>query len=263
MLCTLPRISRLTLGWPHSGRAKCFTLTSDSHPAGTRQRAKENRKRKRKIQIETSQAFMRLYFLPLLSFVLVIATTCTTIAYASSGDRSDAFGRCLDKCVTQSCSTATATTDDGRMTTHPVHAQPPLPLALRLTRWSCADNCKYTCMHMLTDFALESGVRMEQYYGKWPFWRYAGMQEPASVVFSIVNLLMHVLGLDWLRRGVHPAHPMKPFYLTWAYLSINAWVWSAVFHTRGAYSPLLSLPPHPPFCLHSFPSAPFRAGDHP
>jgi hypothetical protein len=46
---------------------------------------------------------------------------------------------------------------------------------------------------------------------------------------------MHVLGLDWLRRGMHSAHPMKPFYLTWAYLSINAWVWSAVFHTRGAY----------------------------
>jgi len=103
-------------------------------------------------------------------------------------------------------------------------------------------------MHMLTDFALESGVRIEQYYGKWPFWRFAGMQEPASVVFSIANLLMHVLGLDWLRRGVHPAHPMKPFYLTWAYLSINAWVWSAVFHTRGAYSH-----PHSPLSLHSFP----------
>lgn len=85
---------------------------------------------------------------------------------------------------------------------------------------------------MLTDFALETGVRVEQYYGKWPFWRFAGMQEPASVVFSIANLLMHVLGMDWLRRGVHPTHPMKPFYLIWAYLSINAWVWSAVFHTR-------------------------------
>jgi hypothetical protein len=135
-------------------------------------------------------------------------------------------------------------TDDGSGSgidspTRPVHAQQeqPFPLALRLTRWSCTDNCKYTCMHMLADFALESGVQMEQYYGKWPFWRFAGMQEPASVVFSIVNLLMHVLGLDWLRRGVHHAHPMKPFYLTWAYLSINAWVWSAVFHTRGAYSP--------------------------
>ena len=170
---------------------------------------------------------MRLYFLPL-SFVLVIAATCT-IAYASSGDRSNAFQRCLDKCERQFC---TATTDGNGRT----RAQQPLPLALRLTRWSCADNCKYTCMHTLTDLASESGVRMEQYYGKWPFWRYAGMQEPASVMFSIANLLMHVLGLDWLRRGVHPAHPMKPFYLTWAYLSINAWVWSAVFHTRGAYS---------------------------
>jgi len=107
-----------------------------------------------------------------------------------------------------------------------------MPLALRLTRWTCADNCKYTCMHALTDLAEESGVRMEQYYGKWPFWRYAGMQEPASVAFSVANLLMHVLGADWLRRGVHPAHPMRPFYRTWAYVSINAWVWSAVFHTR-------------------------------
>jgi post-GPI attachment to proteins factor 3 len=183
---------------------------------------------------------MRSFLFPLSfsSFLLVIIATTCTIAYASSGDRSDAFQRCLDKCVRQSC---TAMDDDGSGSSsgshHPVHAQ--FPLALRLTRWSCADNCKYTCMHMLTDFALESGVRMEQYYGKWPFWRYAGMQEPASVVFSIANLLMHVLGLDWLRRGVHPAHPMKPFYLTWAYLSINAWVWSAVFHTRGAYSPFL------------------------
>jgi hypothetical protein len=181
---------------------------------------------------------MRLYFLPLSIFLVI--STCST-AYASSGDRSDAFQRCLDKCVRLSC---TATNDDGsasRSHTRPVHAQQQQPhphqqpLALRLTRWSCADDCKYTCMHMLTDFALESGVRVEQYYGKWPFWRFAGMQEPASVVFSIANLLMHVLGLDWLRRGMHSAHPMKPFYLTWAYLSINAWVWSAVFHTRGAY----------------------------
>jgi len=73
---------------------------------------------------------------------------------------------------------------------------------------------------------------VEQFYGKWPFWRLAGMQEPASVAFSFANLLMHVLGADWLRRGVHPAHPMRPFYLTWSYVSINAWVWSAVFHTR-------------------------------
>lgn len=202
---------------------------------------------------------MRLYLLPLC--LIVIATTCTT-AYASTGDRSDAFQRCLNKCTTQSC---TATANDGRRgrssdsntNNHndtpksPSRAQQTLPLALRLTRWTCADDCKYTCMHTLTDFALESGVRVEQFYGKWPFWRFAGMQEPASVAFSVANLLMHVLGADWLRRGIHPAHPMRPFYLTWAYVSINAWIWSAVFHTRGAY--ILFTHPRPPPLIRSFP----------
>jgi hypothetical protein len=158
---------------------------------------------------------MRLYPLTL---CLLLFTTGTL---ASSGDRSNEFQRCLQQCARQSC------TADGR----PLRA---LPLALRLTLWTCTDDCKYVCMHTLTDLAAESGVRAQQYYGKWPFWRYAGMQEPAAVAFSLANLLMHVLGLDWLRRGVHPTHPMRHFYITWAYISVNAWIWSAVFHTRGA-----------------------------
>lgn len=156
---------------------------------------------------------MRPYLLPLCLLALAAG------ALASSGDRSNEFQRCLGQCTRQSC------TADGR----PVRAQ---PLALRLTLWTCADDCKYVCTHTLTDLAAESGVRAQQYYGKWPFWRLAGMQEPAAVAFSLANLLMHVLGADWLRRGVHPAHPMRPFYLTWAYVSVNAWIWSAVFHTR-------------------------------
>ena len=162
---------------------------------------------------------------PCLVLLVLLATAPGPFALASSGDRSDEFQRCLSKCTRQTCTSAAE--DDIR----------PLPLALRLTRWTCADECKYACMHALTDLAVESGVPVQQYYGKWPFWRLAGMQEPASVAFSLANLLMHVLGADWLRRGVHPAHPMRPFYLAWAYLSINAWVWSAVFHTRGACSP--------------------------
>ncbi|KAI0285234.1 Per1-like protein [Russula brevipes] len=163
---------------------------------------------------------MRFHFhlLPLCLF-LVLAISHPPGARASSGDTSNDFQRCLHKCSQESCAA------DGS----PLRAQ---PLARRLTRWTCADDCKYSCMHALTDLAAESGVRVQQYYGKWPFWRLAGMQEPASVAFSFANLLMHVLGADWLRRGVHPAHPMRPFYLTWARLSVNAWVWSAVFHTR-------------------------------
>ena len=184
---------------------------------------------------------MRSYLIPL-NLVILAAIIATgsgpgpgpSFALASSGDRSDEFQRCLAKCTRDACLTA----DGG--------GHRPNALALRLTRWTCTDECKYACTHAVTDLALESGVRVEQFYGKWPFWRFAGMQEPASVAFSIANLLMHVLGADWLRRGVHPAHPMRSFYLTWSYVSVNAWVWSAVFHTRGAFCSVLFPPPSPP-----------------
>ncbi|KAJ2936080.1 hypothetical protein H1R20_g1015, partial [Candolleomyces eurysporus] len=108
----------------------------------------------------------------------------------------------------------------------------PIPLSLYLTRWSCQDDCKYTCMHSITAKAISSGRPVQQYYGKWPFWRYAGMQEPASVVFSVFNLWAHWKGFKTVKRRLPNDHPMKKLYLVWAVLSMNAWIWSAVFHTR-------------------------------
>ncbi|TFY82236.1 hypothetical protein EWM64_g1785 [Hericium alpestre] len=103
---------------------------------------------------------------------------------------------------------------------------------MRLTFWTCTDDCKYNCTHAITDFAVESGVAIEQYYGKWPFWRFAGAQEPASVVFSLLNLLFHVWGRSEVQNTMSNDHPMKQYYLRWSLISINAWTWSAVFHTR-------------------------------
>lgn len=88
-------------------------------------------------------------------------------------------------------------------------------------------------MHYITDLAEQAGARIEQYHGKWPFWRLAGMQEPASVAFSIFNLLFHWRGLERVLGGIPDGHPMKKYYVTFAAVSINAWIWSSVFHTRG------------------------------
>lgn len=33
-----------------------------------------------------------------------------------------------------------------------------------------------------------AGRRMVQFNGKWPFYRFMGMQEPASVLFSLLNM---------------------------------------------------------------------------
>ncbi|KAF5344261.1 hypothetical protein D9758_012318 [Tetrapyrgos nigripes] len=142
-------------------------------------------------------------------------SSCVLLALSSAGDRSEEFKGCVSYCTATEC------------------FQPqPLPLALRLARWTCVDNCKYNCMHQLTTRRIEIGSKIVQYYGKWPFWRFAGMQEPASVVFSLLNLWAHWRGSAKIRREIPGANPLKPYYLWWSFASLNTWVWSAVFHTR-------------------------------
>ncbi|KAG2020983.1 PER1 [Coprinopsis cinerea AmutBmut pab1-1] len=84
----------------------------------------------------------------------------------------------------------------------------------------------------MVDNAISSGKKVHQYYGKWPFWRFAGMQEPASVVFSVLNFMAHLSGYRKIKRALPNSHPMKPYYILWAVCSMNAWLWSSVFHTR-------------------------------
>ena len=88
-------------------------------------------------------------------------------------------------------------------------------------------------MHVITDRAIQHHTPIQQYYGKWPFWRLAGMQEPASVLFSVLNFVAHAMGARKIKAKVPAGHPMKKYYLMFAFVSMNAWVWSSVFHTRG------------------------------
>lgn len=149
---------------------------------------------------------------------LLVICNGISIVLASAGDRVQPFQRCLQQCNQR----------------HVESGGCALPPILRLTQWTCADDCAYMCMHALTDRALQL-PRPEpvlQYYGKWPFWRFMGMQEPASVLFSVANLLVHYRGYKRIKRSVPDNHPMKGYMLLWSVVSMNAWVWSAIFHTR-------------------------------
>src|SRR5258707_8275996 len=146
---------------------------------------------------------MQLVLVPLLLFFAV--TVC-----ASSAARAGDYQHCLSKATESRCS-------------KPQN----LPLAMRLTRWTCEDDVKYTCMHSVVDKAIEEGGNMQQYYGKWPFWRFLGMQEPASVLFSVLNFWAHWQGRRSLRRQISKEHPMRRYYVGFNVISLNMWVWSA------------------------------------
>ncbi len=84
-----------------------------------------------------------------------------------------------------------------------------------------------------------------KYFGKWPFKRILGLQELLSVMFSLANLAAHARNLYKLRLMQHATQhldihmskggPVWGLWIGYALGSINAWWWSAVFHSRDTY----------------------------
>ena len=140
---------------------------------------------------------------------------------ASVGDRSGAYKDCRAQCAAHGCG--------------------PMPLALRLTRWSCEADCAYICTQALTDMALNPATmhldglphgKVVQFHGKWPFRRLLGMQEPASVLFSVLNGAVHARWFRRLRRRLPRRTAYREAYLTLPIMGVVGWACSAIFHTR-------------------------------
>lgn len=226
-------------------------------------------------------------------------------AAGSPGDQSWPFQRCAAQCRRTGCASlaplpAGSSAGSGLPATRRCSplcrgsggggggingAQQATPLALRLWRWDCAADCSYLCMWQLEGSRRQAGAAPQKYHGKWPFARLAGMQEPASVLFSLLNLAAHVhclarfrrlCGAQRVQRAQHgktaaagrtaaaaqngaagcaicgtggasngsacaacaqaadapEPHPYAWLWAGYMLLSINAWLWSAVFHSR-------------------------------
>lgn len=71
-----------------------------------------------------------------------------------------------------------------------------------------------------------------QFHGKWPFYRFLGMQEPASVLFSLFNFLAHEHGITQLRASIPASYSLRSYYLAFGYFGLASWIFSMIFHTR-------------------------------
>ena len=58
------------------------------------------------------------------------------------------------------------------------------------------------------------------------------MQEPFSVVFSLMNYLAHDSGMAQLRRTIPASYPLRKYYMLVGYLGLASWIFSMIFHTR-------------------------------
>ncbi|KAH0542705.1 hypothetical protein FGG08_002940 [Glutinoglossum americanum] len=140
---------------------------------------------------------------------LLLAALCFLFetSRASIGDRLPEFGECVDTCIEEVCK----------------EGGPVL-------------QCDYTCQHIVTDQRLSRSPPpvnpVVQYHGKWPFRRILGVQEPFSVLFSLLNLLAHQHGLSQIRESMPVNYPLRRYYIWFSYLGLVSWVCSMVFHTR-------------------------------
>lgn len=156
------------------------------------------------------------------TFLTIISLQFIITSYASEGDQSYYFDKCLNYCDETVCK------NDTRV----MEMKAKQPLALRLTFWNCEDECKYHCMWATVKKFLKDKNYVPQFYGKWPFIRFCGAQEPASAFFSVLNGLSFYFMWKKFRRKVQHFAPTYYIWNGYALVNMNAWLWSTVFHTR-------------------------------
>ncbi len=148
--------------------------------------------------------------------------TVAPYATASLGDSTRYHHSCLDTCSRANCSS------DEKIATF----KESQPLPERLLFWSCEEDCKYMCMWKTVARFHENGLATPQFYGKWPFHRFLGMEEPASAIFSLFNFAAHAWMQLRLRREVPREAPMLRVWQVYGLVSFNTWFWSLVFHSH-------------------------------
>ncbi|XP_037427130.1 post-GPI attachment to proteins factor 3-like [Triticum dicoccoides] len=116
-------------------------------------------------------------------------------------------------------------------------------LGMQWKQLNCMTDCRYYCMMRREEERRLGGLSPVQYHGKWPFKRVSVFQEPLSAALSALNLLMHFTGWLSFYLLVKCRLPLRPqtkrtyyeytgLWHIYAILSMNAWIWSSVFHTR-------------------------------
>ncbi|KAF3938908.1 hypothetical protein ABW19_dt0200137 [Dactylella cylindrospora] len=115
-----------------------------------------------------------------------------------------------------------------------VDSPEPLALHLRLLFWNCPSECDYVCQRHITRNRIANGQSIEQFHGKWPFYRVLGVQEPFSVIFSILNGVQFYRGLNLIKKEFPTTYPPRGIFIFGAYVGMTAWFFSTVFHTRDS-----------------------------
>lgn len=87
------------------------------------------------------------------SLYLVLIFHFLEVIHCSAGDRSSEFRSCTKRCDALNCRNF-------------VDVDEKLTFALRLTGWTCLEDCQYQCMHEVTVLDIRLNRPVRQFFGK-------------------------------------------------------------------------------------------------
>ncbi|KAH8877953.1 Post-GPI attachment to proteins factor 3 [Schistosoma japonicum] len=168
-----------------------------------------------------------IYFKVVLTYVcgllFVIPPVITSI-----GDQAYVFYKCNQKCIEGICESS-----PNKRSCWDKHFNSSSVVMFEHTiLWDCKSECRYRCMWNTVSAFEKDGLPVPQFNGKWPFVRLCGMQEPASVLFSLLNLVFICYMFSQFYKYVPFNSPMYKTWVVQTVFSMNAWVWSIIFHSR-------------------------------
>ncbi|ESW21288.1 hypothetical protein PHAVU_005G058200 [Phaseolus vulgaris] len=180
-----------------------------------------------------------------IAFILVFSPFIA-ISNASAGDADPRYRNCVEQCEESGCIGKRCFPNCKISADEVPVVGPPWgmvePLYARWKKGHCKSNCQYYCMLNREKERELLNKDPEKYHGKWPFKRIYGIQDPASMVFSSLNLVMHFHGWMSFFTLIYNKLPLKarkrPYYEyaslwhIYGLLSLNSWFWSAIFHSR-------------------------------
>lgn len=111
----------------------------------------QNRSQRSRNRTRLRLPLLLTYIAPLL---LLLLTSIQPVS-ASQGDRSPEYQKCVDSCDRDSCLVGKNWDDGTAKATI-------LPMVLRMTFWTCLDDCKYHCTHRVTNEAHERVTHIRQ-----------------------------------------------------------------------------------------------------
>ena len=143
---------------------------------------------------------------------LILLLVCSRSVCASAGDDDWHFRDCAYVCERDNCTVL----------------RPSLQLSHRTSwLWTCKERCEYNCSYALALQRVLENIQPLQYRGKWVFHSVLGLEEPASVFFSIGNFVVNMLAF---RRSVTEAYALR--WKAFAIVSCHTWLWTIAFHAR-------------------------------